>query len=135
MTKIYNKVDLKERRRELRKKATTAEEVVWQELRNMQIAGHKFKRQYSVDSYVLDFYCPERKLAIELDGQYHLDSDQKEYDLERTEILNQCGIKVIRFRNKEVLNDLNTVLMEIKKNLTSSPTLLLGKEKGDKEKG
>ena len=117
MTKIYNKTALKERRRDLRKVSTKAEDLLWKLLRNRNIKGYKFKRQYSVGGYILDFYCPEIKLAIELDGAYHLDSERTKYDAQRTKIINECDLTVVRFSNEEVSNNIDYVLNEIEKSI------------------
>ena len=92
---IINDPSFKTRRRHLRKKQTDAEHKLWQRLRNKQVHGLKFYRQYSVGSYILDFYCPQRRIAIELDGSQHLAA--KEYDDNRTAYLQRSGITVIRF--------------------------------------
>ena len=109
----FNRTELKERRRELRRNETQAERVLWQELRSKKL-GCKFYRQYSVEYYVLDFYCPKFYLAIELDGGHHDNSDIKEADKVRTAYLRGYGIKVVRFKNMEVLENLTHVLNEIK---------------------
>ena len=77
MTKHYNKTTEKEKRKKLRRYPTHAEELVWKYLRNRQMLGFKFKRQYSVDQYVIDFYCSEIKLAVEVDGAFHNSTEQK----------------------------------------------------------
>ncbi len=78
--------------------------------------GKKFRRQHSVGNYILDFYCPSEKLAIELDGQVHFNDAAYEYDYERKLFLNFYGIKVLRFVNKLVFEDLDFVLACIKDN-------------------
>ena len=83
MTKHYNKKTEKEKRRTLRKEQTYTEKIFWMQLRNRQILGYKFRRQYSIDHFVIDFYCPELKLAVELDGDVHNIPEQKEYDKAR----------------------------------------------------
>lgn len=113
MKSIYNKKIFKERRRELRKNLTLSEKILWQCINNKQINGQKFFRQYSVGPYILDFYCPKIRLAIELDGESHSPEVQKEYDLERTGYLNGNNIKVVRFWNDEVVNDIDLVLSKI----------------------
>jgi len=103
--------ELVERARELRKKLTPAETLLWKYLKGKQINGFDFDRQKPIDYYIVDFYCKFLKLAIEVDGQSH---DFKiEYDLKRQKRLESFGIKVIRFTEKEVLNDLDNVLTEI----------------------
>jgi len=104
------------RARELRKKATQAEQAPWQYLRDRNFFGKKFRRQYVFRGFVLDFYCPEDKLAIELDGPIHL--KQKEYDRSREHIIGDHGVKLLRSQNRKVLADTREVLRTIKKNLT-----------------
>ncbi len=90
---------------------TKAEQVLWAALRYRKARGLRFRRQHPVDRFVLDFFCPSAKLAIELDGSVH--DQQAERDEERTRVLEAAGYRVIRFRNEEVLNDLPSVLRRI----------------------
>src|SRR4051812_18570073 len=84
--------------RQLRRNQTDAEKILWQLLRNRKFHGYKFRRQHPVsNTFILDFYCCARKLAIELDGNHHHEKLQHKYDEERTFALNLLGIKVIRF--------------------------------------
>jgi very-short-patch-repair endonuclease len=99
--------------RELRRNATDAEKYLWSLLRNRQLAGYKFRRQHPLGRFVLDFYCHEAKLCVELDGGQHAETAQAEYDRERTAWLNQEGIRVIRFWNTDVLNNIEGVLQSI----------------------
>ncbi len=99
-----------DRRRELRRNQTDAEKVLWARVRNKQFFGLKFFRQFSVGPYILDFYCPEKQLAVELDGGQHNLPEGKEYDAERTAYLYSHGINVVRFWNNEVLCELDGVL-------------------------
>lgn len=92
----------KELRKELRTHGTPAEGRLWLMLKNKQIEGLKFRRQFSVGPFVLDFYCPQKQLAIELDGQPHMSSGGQMRDEQRTEYLKRIGIEVIRFENKLV---------------------------------
>lgn len=111
---IYNHPLFKERRKELRKTETSAESILWKFIRNKKLCGIKFFRQYSIGSYVLDFYCPEARIAIELDGGYHAKSEQKEYDRERTWFLRDKDIHVMRFWNDDILKNPELVLEKIK---------------------
>lgn len=104
---------LKERRRELRRNQTDAEKILWRQVRRKQLQGRKFFRQYSVGPYILDFYCPVLKLAVELDGGQHNDEENIIHDNARSEYLQQQGINVIRFWNHEVLQQLEAVLTKI----------------------
>lgn len=106
-------VNKKDKVRDLRKNSTKAEKLLWEALRNNSL-GFKFRRQYPADKFILDFYCYELKLAIELDGSVHTDKFQKDYDKIRTEKLKELGITVIRFWNNEIEKDLKNVLEKIK---------------------
>jgi len=88
--------------RELRKNPTKAEAILWARLRNKQLLGYKFRRQHPIEGFILDFYCPEARLAIEVDGADHLGDEAQEYDSYRTEVLQDLGIRVMRFWNSEV---------------------------------
>ena len=99
--------------RSMRKEKTEAEDKLWRELRNKQIENCKFRRQHPIGNFIADFYCHEKKLLIEVDGGYHDKKEQQAYDLARTQIINEFGIKVIRFSNEEVLNDMQEVLKKI----------------------
>lgn len=113
MTKHYNKKELKETRRHLRKNQTYTEKIVWLYLRNRQMDGYKFRRQYSVDKFVINFYCPKLKLAIEIDGSIHNEPGQKEYDAKRQEYLENFGIKFLRLTNGEIDGNPNKAFMKI----------------------
>lgn len=110
MTKRFNKTFLKERRRLLRYNSTDAENVLWDGLRNRKL-GYKFIRQYSIDGYVLDFYCPKLKLAIELEGKVH--DFTKIYDKYRERYIHEFGIKILKFKNEEIYSDFDLVLNTI----------------------
>ena len=99
------------RARQLRRQATDAETRLWQQLRNRQLVGAKFRRQVPVGGYILDFYCLEAKLGIELDGGQHL--QQEAYDHKRTEDLAGLGIRVLRFWNDAVLTEIEAVVRVI----------------------
>ena len=107
------KQSLLEIARELRKNQTPAEKVLWECLRDRKLAGLKFYRQKPIDRYVADFYCPECKLVVEVDGDIHTDKNQKEHDLVRDDALSEFGITILRFRNGEILRDANAVLSRI----------------------
>ena len=109
MKYIYNDPSTKERRRDLRKNQTDAERKLWDIIRNKQMKGLKFFRQYSVGPYILDFYCPSKKLAIEVDGGQHAEEGQQKYDENRSEYLTQNNINVIRFWDNEVLTNIEGV--------------------------
>jgi len=110
MTIFYNKSKNLAKRILLRRSQTPQETILWSKLRNNQL-GFKFKRQYSVGPYVLDFYCPLKKLAIEIDGSQHIEN--KEYDNQRSDYLDVFGIKVIRFWNNEINTNIDGVVLKI----------------------
>ncbi len=112
---LYNKPGLKELRKKLRNNGTAAEATLWTMLNNKQLEGRKFRRQYSVDKYILDFYCTSERLCIELDGADHYTTAGFAYDQERTVYLNSQNIRVIRFENQEVFKHPEAVLEEIKR--------------------
>ena len=101
--------------RELRQSATKAEKILWEYLRNRNLDGLKFRRQHPIDKFIADFYCHEKKLVVELDGAVHDEKMNVQYDEARTYELKGSGIKVIRFRNSEVENNILFVLNEIRK--------------------
>ena len=101
---------------ELRKNMTGAEMQLWSRLNKSQL-GVRFKRQHPIDIFIADFYCHKYKLVVEVDGEYHNDEDQLEYDEGRTAELERFGITVIRFTNDEVMEDIDRVVMEIEKHL------------------
>jgi very-short-patch-repair endonuclease len=113
--RIHNLRKLKERRQEPRNKATKAEAKLWRVIQHSQIEGKKFRRQHSVGYYILDFYYPEERLAIEIDGESHEKNESKLYDKSRTEFLDSMRIRVLRFKNEEVLNNLDSVTEQIRK--------------------
>lgn len=120
MTKLYNINQLKKTRRKLRSNMTDAEQKLWHKLRKHQIKNTRFLRQYSIDRFVVDFYCPKYKLAVELDGGQHNDPQKKEQDLHRTLFLKQFDIKLIRFWNNQVLTNIDQVVEEISNNINPS---------------
>ena len=113
MGRIYNNKKLSSLRRILRNNKTQAEEYLWYELRKRQVCRKKFRRQFSVGNYILDFYCPEIGLGIELDGEGHSEERQKRYDEERTNVLKKFHIQVLRFKNTDVIFDRDKVVREI----------------------
>lgn len=99
--------------RELRKDATPAEKLLWEHIRNRKLNGLKFRRQHPIDKFVVDFYCHEKNLVIELDGSVHDVKINKDYDEARTAMLAGLGIYVLRFRNEEVVDNISLVLEKI----------------------
>jgi|SRR5579872_1467001 len=112
----YNK-NLKHYSQSNRANQTNAEKLLWYKLRNRQLDGIKFRRQFPLLNFILDFYCMDKKLAIELDGSQHANSL---YDAERSKELQKLGITVIRFWDNDVLQNINEVLEKILLALTSS---------------
>ena len=111
--------ETKARAAELRKSMTYAEKVLWQQLRNRKMEGLKFRRQHPVSIFIIDFYCHEKKLAIEVDGGIHLSADKKEWDENRTFELNELGINVLRLTNEEVVDSTQKAIERIKAYLGS----------------
>jgi very-short-patch-repair endonuclease len=115
-TKLNNISYLRDTRKELRKNMTVAELVLWEVLKDKKLCGRKFRRQHSIGYYIADFYCPSEKLIIELDGQHHYTPEGITKDFDRDKHLKMLNIKVLRFENKEVLDNLTKVLKTIKTN-------------------
>lgn len=120
---LYNDPSTKPRRRTLRRDQSDAERALWRILRNKQMEKLKFYRQYSVGPYYVDFYCPNRRFAIEVDGGQHGLPRQELHDARRTAYLQQHRIRVIRFWNLEVLQQIEVVWEKIREALhAASPT-------------
>jgi len=109
---IFNHPALKPRRQELRSKLTESEKIIWHNIRNNKL-GHKFLRQYSIEGYVVDFYCPEKRLAIELDGGYHNAKQSKIYDNYRQKLIEAYNISFVHFTNEEINKGKKLVLAKI----------------------
>jgi very-short-patch-repair endonuclease len=117
----YHRRNILEHCRAMRNAPTDAEDRLWRRLRNRQLERVKFRRQHPVGPYIVDFYCHETNFALELDGSGHEDSDQADYDQNRAAELESMGIKVMRFWNNEVRDNMEGVLDAIREALT--PTL------------
>ena len=115
MTKIFNNRKQKQLRRNLRTEMTKAEHVLWYYLRGRQINSHKFRRQASIGRYIVDFYCAEAKLVVEVDGDTHFEPEAEKYDQEREKYINSKGVKIIRFTNLDIYNNIEEVVKEIMK--------------------
>ena len=113
MTQLYNRTSEKAKRQQLRRNRTKAEFIIWQKLKGKQLEGYKFRRQYGVGSFVVDFYCTELKKAIEIDGDSHFEEGAQEYDPERQAFIESVGIRFLRFTNDEVYGNLEGVLERI----------------------
>jgi very-short-patch-repair endonuclease len=105
---------LKHVRRVLRRQATPAERRLWQMLRRRQLDGLRFRRQYSIGHHVLDFYCPQHRLAVELDGASHDDPARRDHDAEREAFLRTRGVRVLRFENRLVFEQPEVVAEAIR---------------------
>ena len=119
-THIYHygaKPEIFDRAQQLRKKMTEAEKKLWRILRNRRFEGLKFRRQHPINRFVVDFYCHEKLLVVEVDGGIHNDVDVKERDEGREEELKNLGLTIVRFTNEEVLNNIHAVLEELKTKL------------------
>jgi very-short-patch-repair endonuclease len=97
---------------------TDAEAFLWKYLMKRQLLGFKFRRQYSVGRYILDFYCPARRLCIEVDGSIHDRPDVKAYDCMREQYIVSRNITVLRFTNEDVLNNISAVISQISESLS-----------------
>lgn len=121
MDDLMNKPEWRWKRRKLRHSLTPAEAALWRVLKGRQVYGLKFRRQHSVGPYILDFYCPELKLAIELDGESHV--MREEYDERRTDYLFRvAGITVLRFENRVVFENLEQIIAEIGEKMADAKT-------------
>ena len=100
----------------MRETPTEAESILWKYLRDKQL-GYKFRRQQIIDNYIVDFVCLEKTLIIEIDGKYHNDTNQKEYDQTREQKLSTQGYTTIRFTNEEITNNIDNTILCIKQHL------------------
>ncbi len=112
---IHNRDYLKKYRKDLRNNLTSAEASLWTSLKSSQLKGRKFRRQHSIENFIVDFYCPSEKLIVELDGNQHYHSVGANADFERDARLNELGFTIIRFENKMVFEQLEWVLAEIER--------------------
>lgn len=113
MSRLHDTPELRALRRALRTHPTNAEAALWKGLRRRQLHGRRFRRQHSIGSYVLDFYCADERLAIEVDGGVHRDPARADYDSRRQRWLEGQGLRVIRFTNEEVFKHIDIVLAAI----------------------
>jgi very-short-patch-repair endonuclease len=107
--------DISQKAKELRKCETGAEKILWARLHKNQIMGLQFRRQHPINRFIADFYCARIKLVIEVDGSIHELPENQDYDIGRSEILNDFGIKVIRFSNEQIIEDIEEVISNIEK--------------------
>ena len=113
-SRLYNKRTFKRLRRVLRNDPTTAERILWKHIKNSQL-GYKFRRQQGVGPYIVDFYCPEKFIVVELDGWIHGEEEHKEKDQKRQVFLEQQGLTVVRYRNEQIRYELPSVLKDLKR--------------------
>ncbi len=113
--KIHNLKYLKKYRKELRGNLTNAEAFFWNQIKTRKLHNLKFRRQHSIKNYIVDYYCAQYQLIIELDGDYHNDPEQHDKDLRRDEELENMGFTVLRYENRYVFEELEHVLNDIKK--------------------
>lgn len=110
--KIFNKKDNKKLRQELRNSRSISEKLLWQKIRDSNL-GHKFRRQQGIGDYIVDFYCPEFKLVIEIDGATHSTDNEIKYDEEREKYLRNLGLNIKRYRNVDVKDNIEGVLDDL----------------------
>jgi very-short-patch-repair endonuclease len=113
MSQLYNKKSRKPLRQFLRNNMPPAERLIWERLRRRQVEGCKFRRQYGIGPFVVDFYVPELKLAVEIDGSSHWGAEAQAYDARRQAFLESVGTRVIRFTNQQVYGELDGVVESI----------------------
>ena len=113
MTELFNRSSEKDLKRSLRKELTPAEAELWSRLRRGQLRGHRFRRQYSIGPYCVDFYCVQAKLAIEVDGDTHFTPEAKHYDAQRQRYIEAFGIRFLRFTNVDVYDNPDGVVEAI----------------------
>lgn len=110
---IFNNPNFKLVRRRLRKQMTEAELLFWSKIKNKQLYAYKFRRQYGIGPFIVDFYCPKLKLVIEIDGGQHAKLENIDYDKSRTAYFQSMDIKVIRYWNHEVMNNIDGVYLDL----------------------
>ncbi len=108
----------------MRKEQTHAEKVLWMELKSKSLENYKFRQQYLIDDFIVDFVCLSKKLVVEVDGEYHFTKEQIQFDKNRTNTLNKSGYKVIRFTNEQVVKSISYVLNKINEELILQETFL-----------
>jgi very-short-patch-repair endonuclease len=118
---IHSNLKFTGKRSTLRRNPTAAETVLWKNLQNSQLDGKKFRRQHSIGPYIVDFYCSEYRVAIELDGAKHMTPIGNETDEKRDEFLRRLNVRVLRFENRLVFESLELVLNTIRAALEPPP--------------
>ena len=115
--RLHNRIEKKSQRHELRNSATVAEAMLWKHLQGRKNYSRKFRRQHSIGPYIVDFYCPDCRLVVELDGQPHYEVSAGIYEAERTKYLERLGLKIVRFENRLIYEALEAVLETIRQEL------------------
>lgn len=105
--------DIKERARYMRQNPTSAERILWRKLRGKQLGGFRFRRQHPIHRFIVDFYCAEARLVVEVDGAVHNEPGHAEYDEDRQRFLHGLGLRVLRFSNTEAINETDAVVAVI----------------------
>jgi len=133
MARVHNRPEFKGIRKKLRNNSTKTEMLLWKRLQGSQLDGMKFRRQHSIGRFIVDFYCPDARIAVELDGSVHGSQKQRERDKRKQEYIEGLGIKVLRFFNDDVLSNMQGVLLAIssaKGKPPLNPLLNQGGERG-----
>lgn len=117
---IFNRTSKKLKRRTLRRTMPQAEIILWAYLKNKQLYGYKFRRQYSIGKYIVDFYCPQLRLAIEVDSPSHFTNKTKKYDLRRQKYIEKFGIRFLRVTNLDIYENIHGVIEEIARYFSKS---------------
>jgi very-short-patch-repair endonuclease len=126
---VHNLTSSTARRKQLREDLTSAEALLWVNLKNSQLDGKKFRRQQSIGPFIVDFYCPECRVAVELDGDGHLSITGAESDEKRTDFLKRFKVTVLRFENRDVFENLEGVLDAIRSALGTTPPFAAKRER------
>jgi very-short-patch-repair endonuclease len=121
----YNE-NLKQLARQLRKNMTEGERRIWAKMRMKQLNGYQFYRQKPIGDYIVDFFCPRVKLAIEIDGSHHLVGETVEYDRIRDDYLSSLGLRVLRFSNSDVMKNVEAVVERIREEIPLNPPFSKG---------
>ncbi|MBI5643029.1 MAG: endonuclease domain-containing protein [Deltaproteobacteria bacterium] len=117
MTKVFNRISEKTKRRGLRNNMPKPEVLLWSKLKGKGLNGYKFRRQHSIGSFIVDFYCPEFRLAIEVDGNSHFLDGAEEADRIRESEIEKYGITFLRFTNNDICENLEVVIERISERL------------------
>ena len=131
MTNVYNRREQTPLRQDLRNNASPIERLLWGRLRGSQIAGAKFRRQFGIGEFIVDFYCPAIKLAVELDGESHRTDEATVKDRRRSAYVESLGVTVLRFSNEQIVNEMDVVVEQIAHVAASLPKAAGAKQKAE----